>query len=55
MEVCRQKEMQSKLYRKQDHMCNLWLEQKLAPKKTTAIIPMIEQMVETKAWNVTRD
>ena len=46
--------MQSEIYRKQDQMCNLWLEQKLTPKKTEAIMSMLEQMVETKAWKVTR-
>ena len=35
-------------------MCNLWLEQKLTPKKTAVIMSMLEQMVETKAWKVTR-
>ena len=54
IEVYRQKEMQSEIYRKQDQTCNLWLEQKLSPKKTAAIISMLEQMVETKAWKVTR-
>ena len=54
MEVYRQKEMQNELYEKQDHMCNLWLEQKLTPKKTAVIMSMLEQMVETKACKVTR-
>ena len=51
MKVYRQKEMQSEIYRKQDQMCNLWLEQKLTPKKTAVIMSMLEQMVETKVWN----
>ena len=54
IEVYQQKEMHSEIYRKQDQMCNLWLEQKLTPKKTAAIMSMLEQMVETKAWKVTR-
>ena len=44
------KEMQSEIYNKQDKKCNKWLEQNLTPRKTSAIMSMIEQMVETRAW-----
>ena len=41
--------MQSEIAKKQDKKCNIWLEQNLAPRKTSVIIPIIEQMVETRA------
>ena len=37
--------MQNEIYNKQDKKCNIWLEQNLTPRKTSAIISMIEQMV----------
>ena len=39
--------MQSEIYHKQDKKCNIWLEQNLTP--------MIEQMVETRAWKEVRE
>ena len=53
-EVCYQKEMQSTVYKKQDQQCNLWLEQNITPPKTASIMSMLEQMVETRVWKVTR-
>ena len=50
----RKKEMQSEIYNKQDKMCNIWLELTLTPRKTSAIISMIEQMIETRAWKEVR-
>ena len=49
-----QKEMQSEIYKKQDQKCNIWLEQNLTPKKTSAIMSMLEQMIETRAWKAAR-
>ena len=40
--------MQSEIDKKQEKKCNIWLEQNLAPRKTSVIIPIIEQMVETR-------
>ena len=48
LEQYREKEMQSEIDKKQEKKCNIWLEQNLAPRKTV-IIPIIEQMVETRA------
>ena len=53
-DMYKEKEMQSEIFRKQDAQCNLWLEQKLSPKKTASIISMLEQMVETKSWKFNR-
>ena len=39
---------------KQDEKCNIWLEQNLTPRKTSAIMSMIEQMVETRTWKEVR-
>ena len=49
-----QKEMQSEIYKKQDQKCNIWLEQNVTPRKTSAIISMLEQMIETRAWKAAR-
>ena len=43
------KEQQSKLYRGQEEECHMWLSQNLnLPGKMTAIMAMLEQMVETR-------
>ena len=47
--------MESEIYKKQDEKCNIWLEQKLTPRKRPAIISMIEQMVETRARKEVRE
>ena len=54
LEQCRKMEVQSEIYNKQDKKCNIWLEQNLTPRKTSAIMSMIEQMVETRAWKEVR-
>ena len=41
--------MQCEIYNKQDKKCNIWLEQNLTPRKTSAIMSITEQMVETRA------
>ena len=51
----RKKEQQRKIYRDQDQECYMWLSQNLNPKKASAIMTMLEQMVETGAWKQTRD
>ena len=43
-----------KYTKKQDKKCNIWLEQNLTPRKTSAIMSMLEQMVETRAWKEVR-
>ena len=43
-----------KYAKKQDKKCNIWLEQNLTPRKTSAIMSMLEQMVETRAWKEVR-
>ena len=50
----RKKEMQSEIYKKQDKKCNIWLEQHLTLRKTSAIMSMLEQMVEVRAWKEVR-
>ena len=55
LEQYRKKEMESEIYKKQDEKCNIWLEQKLTPRKRPAIISMIEQMVETRARKEARE
>ena len=49
-----QKEMQSEIYKKQDQKCNIWLEQNLTPRKTSAIMSMLEQLIETRARKAAR-
>ena len=44
------KELQSEIYKKHDKKCNIWLEQNLNPRKASAIMSVLEQMVETRAW-----
>ena len=43
------KEQQSKVYSEQEKECHLWLTQNLSPRKTAAIMTMLEQMVETRS------
>ena len=54
IENYKNKEQQSKLFAEQEQECNLWLSQNLDPRKTTSILTMIEQMVETRAWKAAR-
>ena len=46
--------MHSKIFRKQDESCNLWLRQNLRPRKTASVMTMQEQMVETKSLKTSR-
>ena len=51
LEQYSKKEMQSEIFKKQDKKCNIHLEQNLAPRTTSAIMSMIEQMNDTRAQN----
>ena len=50
----RQKELQSDIYGKQEQECHLWLKQRLTPRKTSSIMILMEQMVETRGWKMVR-
>ena len=54
LELYRKKELQSEIYEKQDKKCNIWLEQDLTPRKTSVIMSLLEQLVETRAWKEVR-
>ena len=45
-----EKQMQSKIFRKQDESCNLWLRQNLTPRKTVSVMTLMDQMIEKKSW-----
>ena len=51
LEQYSKKEMQSEIFKKQDKKCNIYLEQNLAPRTTSAIMSMIEQMNDNRAQN----
>ena len=36
------------------YKCNLWLKQRLTPRKTAPIMTVVEQMVETRGWKMAR-
>ena len=49
------KEMQSELYKKkQDKKSKVWLQQDSAPRKTSALLSMMEQIIEIRAWKKVR-
>ena len=48
------KEQQSQFYQEQEDECDLWLSQNLHGRKTSSIMTMLEQMVETRSWKVAR-
>ena len=48
------KQQQSKLFSDQEEECHMWLSQNLHPRKTSAIMNMLEQMVETRSWKAVR-
>ena len=48
------KEQQSQFYQEQEEECHVWLKQNLHGRKTASIMTMLEQMVETRSWKVTR-
>ena len=43
------KKQQSKLYRKQEQECHVWLSQNINPGKIAATLTMLEQMLETRS------
>ena len=47
--VKRKREMQSEIYKKQYKKGNIWLEQNLTLRNSSAIMSMIEQMVQHRA------
>ena len=49
IEEYRTKEQESKLYRRQERECHVWLSQNLNPGKTAAIMTILEHMVETRS------
>ena len=44
------KEQQSQFYQEQGDECHLWLSQNLHERKTSSIMTMLEQMMETRSW-----
>ena len=54
LEQYRKKEMQSQIYNKQEKNCSIWLEQNLAPRKTSVIMLVIEHKTKTRAWKEVR-
>ena len=48
------KEQQSQFYQEQDDECHLWLSQNLHGRKSSSIMTMQEQMVETRSWKAAR-
>ena len=54
IEINLTKEQQSQFYQVQEEECHVWLSQNLHDRKTSSIMTMLEQMVETKSWKVSR-
>ena len=54
MNLLRQKEQQSNIWKEQDLICHIWLETYVSPVKTASIIQMMEQMAETRNWKRSR-
>ena len=54
IEIYRTKEQQSQFYQEQEEECHVWLSQNLHGRKTSSIMTMLEQMVETKSLKVSR-
>ena len=52
IEIYKTKEQQSQVYREQEEECHSWLGQNLHGGKTSSIMTMLEQMVETRSWKV---
>ena len=50
IETYQSKDQQSRFFRE-----HLWLSQNLQPRKTSSIMSMLEQMVETRSWEATKD
>ena len=43
-------EKKNGFFREQEEECHLWLTQNFHPRKTSSIMSMVEQMVETRSW-----
>ena len=54
IEIYKTKEQQSQVYREQEEECHSWLGQNLHGRKTSSIMTMLEQMVETRLWKASR-
>ena len=54
IEIYKTKEQQSQVYREQEEECHSWLGQNLHGRKTSSIMTMLEQMVETRSWKVSK-
>ena len=48
------KEQQRQFYQEKEDECHLWLSQNLHGRKTSSIMKMLEQMVETRSWKAAR-
>ena len=54
IETYETKVQQSQFYKEQEKECHTWLNQNLHGRKTSSIMTMLEQMVETKRWKLWR-
>ena len=54
IEIYKTKVQQSQFYQEQEEECHLWLKQNLHGRKTSSIMTMLEQMVETRSWKAAR-
>ena len=54
IEICKMKVRQSQFYQEQEEQCHLWLKRNLHGRKTSFIMTMLEQMVETRSWKAAR-
>ena len=55
IETYQSKDQQGRFLRKKEEECHLWLAQNLHARKTSSIISILEQMVETRTWKMTRE
>ena len=54
IEIYKTKVQQSQFYQEQEEECHLKLKQNLHGRKTSSIMTMLEQMVETRSWKAAR-
>ena len=54
IEIYKTKVQQSQFYQEQEEECHLWLKQNLHGRKTSSIMTLLEQMVETRSWKAAR-
>ena len=54
IEIYKTKVQQIQFYQEQEEESHLWLKQNLHGRKTSSIITMLEQMVETRSWKAAR-